>query len=57
MEKSIILEILSKTNIADLSGLALDRAFDLALEVCGTESSLFKEINAERASRINFIHD
>ena len=57
MEKSIILEILSKTDISVLSGLALDRAFDLALSECGIGSSLFKEIDAERASRINFIHD
>ena len=52
MERSVIVEILTKANILELSGLALDRAFDIVLEECGAESELFREIDCERAARM-----
>jgi len=50
-EKQILASIVAKSDFSKLSGLELDRAFDLILEAFGT-CQAFKEINDERNRRL-----
>lgn len=51
MDTKILAGIVAKADFSQLSGLELDRAFDLILEEFGT-CQAFKEINDERNRRL-----